>query len=879
MSFAPVFRESLLNAQRRLTEGREAIRLQHGGGSPGIQVCTHLTELLDEVVLAIYEAALADLSSDVIRAVRTDVTLVAHSGYGRRDVAPYSDVDLMLLYRAESREAVQRLSERLVRDLFDTGLDLGQSVRTVDEACQLGCNDATICTSLLEGRLLAGDVRLFDTFKERFRSRVRRSRQALIPAIEKARRDERSQYGETVYLLEPNVKRSRGCLRDIQLMRWVGFIRYGEADLDQLHLMGALTSEDRSTIRNAREFLLRLRNELHFHAGKSNDVLNKSEQLRIAALRGFPGTEGLLPVEQFMSEFFRHAHAVRAVVSNFVAASRPGHRARQLLGVILSHQVEGDFRITPREIVATRRGTAKLKSDLVEVLRLADLANMYDKRIANQTWQTVRSAMPQFTGEINDAVADRFLSLISQPAQLGELLSRLHELGVLEKVIPAFSHARSLLQFNEYHKYTVDEHCLRAVRACTEFISDRALLGRVYRDLKQKRTLHLALLIHDLGKGFAEDHSEVGSRIAAEVAHRLRLPLREAETLKFLVHKHLMMSHLAFRRDTSDDQLVVRFAVEVGSPEVLDMLFLLTAADMSAVGPGVWNQWKAEVLGDLYTRTMRHLAGDTRLGDDADRTAARLDAVRKELGKQDDREWFHRQLDAIPHAYLFGSTPKRIAAELRELRAVPKGNVFAHGRYLPETHTVEYIVGTHEGIAPGVFHRLTGALASHGLQILSAQINTLADGLVLDRFYVVDPDFAEAPPAGRIEEVNRALVHSLRSAEGESPRFRKTWRTSQQKSADLAKMAPSVRADNSTSDRYTILDVFAPDQLGLLYTISRVLFESGLSVSLAKIGTVLDQVVDVFYVTDQNGNKVRDESRLQEITQKLLEAIQLLEQS
>jgi [protein-PII] uridylyltransferase len=878
MPIAPIFRESLLNAKRRLTEGRDTIRRQHEGGSPGTLVSAHLTALLDEVVLAIYDAALADFPRETAEAIRANMALVSHSGFGRRDVAPYSDVDLMLLYRSDHAGSVQRLAERLMRDLFDAGLEVGQSVRTVEEACQLACNDATICTSLLESRLLAGDAKLFDAFSERFRSRVHSRRKLLAPAIEQARREERKQFGETVYLLEPNVKRSRGCLRDIQLMRWIGYLRYGEADLDNLHRLGVITQEDQAAIRSASEFLLRLRNELHFFAGKSNDVLNKSEQLRIAKLRGFAGTDGLLPVEQFMSEFFRHAHAVRAVTSNFVAAARPGRRLQQFLGTILSHSVEGDFRVTPREIVATRRGTAKLKTDLVEVLRLADLANLYDKRIAEQTWQTVRTALPHFTGAIDDGVAERFLSLLSQSAQLGDLLSRLHELGVLEKLIPAFAHARSLLQFNEYHKYTVDEHCLRAVKACTGFYSDRALLGRVYRDLKQKRTLHLALLIHDLGKGFPEDHSEVGARIAGEVAHGLRLPLREAETLKFLVHKHLLMSHLAFRRDTSDDQLVVRFAVEVGSPEVLDMLFVLTAADLSAVGPGVWNQWKAEVLGELYTRTMRHLAGDARLGDDADRTTARLAAVRQELGNQADREWFNRQLEALPHAYLFGSSPERIAAELRELHAVPSGSAVAHGRYLPETHTVEFIVGTHEEIAPGVFHRLTGALASQGLQILSAQINTLADGLILDRFYVVDPDFSDAPPQDRIESINQSLVNALRTAAGESPRFRKMWR-SQKKSADLAKLAPSVRADNSTSDRFTILDIFATDQLGLLYTISRSLFELGLSVSLAKIGTVLDQVVDVFYVTDQHGNKIHDESRLQEITAKLLAAIESLEET
>ena len=281
-----------------------------------------------------------------------------------------------------------------------------------------------------------------------------------------------------------------------------------------------------------------------------------------------------------------------------------------MVGSIFSHQVEGDYRVTSQHIVATTGGLAKLQTDLSEVLRLCDLANLHDKRIAPATWEDRAKAAPRLNDEMSPELCKQFLSLLSQPYRLGELLRRLHELGVLEKIIPGFTHARCLLQFNEYHKYTVDEHCILAVERATDFMSDPGLLGRVYLGIKQKRTLHLALLIHDLGKGFVEDHSEVGLRIAEETAQRLRLPLRETETLKFLVHKHLAMSHLAFWRDTSDDQVIVRFAVDVGSPEVLDMLFVLTAADFAAVGPGVWNSWKAEVLADLYQRTMQHLAGE-----------------------------------------------------------------------------------------------------------------------------------------------------------------------------------------------------------------------------------------------------------------------------
>jgi [protein-PII] uridylyltransferase len=880
MTSGPTFRETLLAARRRLNEGREQIRAQHQSGSPGIQVCARLTDLLDAVVVETYEGALLELPAERRAALRAAVTLVAHGGFGRRDVAPYSDVDLMILHDPGAPAELGHLAGRLLRDLYDVGLAVGQSVRTVDQACQWSLKDATVFTSLAESRFLAGNERLFAVFHERFRKLARARSAQLFQAIDQARREERAQFGETIYLLEPNLKRSRGGLRELQLLRWIGLACHGSPEPDDLQLLGALSKDDVQTLRAAGEFLLRLRNEMHFHAGKSHDVLHRVEQVRLAQVYGYQGTQALLPVEQFMRDYFRHTAAVRSIVSGFVLAARPGQRWQRMLGNLFGRQLEGDFLVTPRQIVATARGLEKIRGDLSEVLRLTDLANLSNKRIGPSTWEAVRAAVPHFDDQISTSTVSRFLSLLSQPARLGELLRRLLELGVLEKIVPAFGHARCLLQFNEYHKYTVDEHSILAVERATEFRDDTGPLGRVYRELKHKRTLHLALLIHDLGKGYVQDHCEVGAEIAAATAARLQLPPREAETLRFLVHKHLLMAHLAFRRDTSDDNLVVRFAVEVGSPETLDLLYLLTAADVAAVGPGVWTDWKAEVLTDLYERAMQHLAGDGAATRTADRLMQRRAAVRQALGRAQPAEWFERQLEALPQAYLYGSPPQRIAAELVELASLQPGEVRAAGRFLPDSRTVEYVVGTHEDVAPGIFHRLTGALAAQGLQILSAQIHTLAEGLVLDRFYVVDPDFADEPPPQRLEAVSQALADALRAPPGHVPTFRKLWQTdAQRERSELNRLPTRVRADNNTSDRYTILDIFTHDRRGLLYTITRTLYELGLSVALAKIGTYLDQVVDVFYVTDQEGRKIHDEQLLEQITTRLLAALAATEPS
>jgi [protein-PII] uridylyltransferase len=871
MTANPHFRPAVQAARARLAEGRERIKLQHQSGSPGIQVCAALTALLDGVVLAIYNAALDELAPEEDSPLRNNVTLVAHGGYGRRDVAPYSDVDLMVLHDDVPEALVAPLARRMLHDLFDVGFTLGQSVRTAADACRLAFKDATIFTSLLESRFLAGNQPLFDRFHHRFRRAAMRRWRRTTTAIAKARDDERTQFGETVYLLEPNLKRSPGGLRDVQLLRWIGFARYGQAEPDALAMMGELSKDDHQAIRRATEFLLRLRNEMHFHAGKASDALERAEQVRLAAVFGYRGSESILPVEEFMGEYFRHTNAVQHVVTRFLDGARPWSRLAEFLSPVFSHQVEGDFRVGPRRIAATQQGLAKIHRDLTQILRLADLANLYNKGIAHATWKAVREAALQLPDELSPEAAERFLSLLSQPARLGPLLRNLHELGVLEKIIPDFAHARCLLQFNEYHKFTVDEHCIRSVERATEFVTHRGVVGDVYRGLKEKRTLHLALLIHDLGKGYVEDHSEVGARIAVEVAKRLRLPEREAETLRFLVHKHLMMSHLAFRRDTSDEQLILRFAVDVGSPEALSMLFVLTCADLAAVGPGVLNDWKSEVLADLYLRTMQHLSGES----PSAVTERRRAAVRALLDHEPAYDRLADQVRTLPTSYLQSAPPERIADDLRKLTTLKRGDVRTWCRYLPETHTVEYTVGTHEDITPGVFHKLTGGLSSQGLEILSADINTLPGGLVLDRFIVHDPDFADEPPTGRLEQIKSKLASALTS--DSPPAFRQVWQRSKPSVPGTVPSLPTqVKVDNSTSESYTIIDVFALDRMGLLYTITRTLFELGLSVSLAKIGTYLDQVVDVFYVTDQHGRKVKDEGRLQHIRETLLAAIESL---
>ncbi len=875
-------RPSVIEAKNRLAEGYERLKLRHVEGASGVEISRRLTDLRDEVVLDLALAALEDIGEAGDDGLLKHVALVAHGGYGRRDVAPFSDVDLMLLHPIGVGSRIPPFAERLLRDVFDAGLILGHSVRTPDQACRLAFSDAEICTALVESRLLVGDKHLYQGYMRSFQRTVARHQRFLIGEIDKSRLEERMRFGETVFLLEPNVKRSGGSLRDMQLIRWLGFVRYGSKNFSDLADFGALSQDDLEALTRASEFLLHLRNELHFHSGQPTDVLDRAEQLRIAEMRGYRDADGLLAVEAFMRDYFRQTQAVWHIAERFLARARMRDRWARVVTAFFGHRVEDGVHVGPAGMVIRKHKAEEAGRNLTTVIRLVDLANLYDKPIEPHTWEIIRREAANLPPAMPPPEACKhFLSLLNNPARIGQFLRDLHDAGLLERFIPAFARARGLLQFNQYHKFTVDEHCLRALEFATDLQQDEGPLGKVYRSMRNKSVLHLSLLLHDLGKGYLEDHREVGVQIAADVSKRLGLNARDAELLRFLVHKHMTMNHMAFRRDV-DDQLAIDLAVLVGTPDVLKMLYVMTAADLGAVGPGVWDGWKAEIVTDLYHRAMHFLAGESPATVLDDNMRQRRESIQAWLGAEKDDEWFARRVEELPDDYLNATQPKQAASDLRLLHSLhceTASRALAVSEYLPETAVCQYTVATTENVAPGIFHKLNGALTSQGLRIQAAQIHTFADGSVLDRFWAIDPDFAGEPPFDRLGHVNDALVKSILYPTNQPPVFRRTWHSGGNRVVRTPGIPTRVNIDNSTSDKFTILDIFTHDRTGLLYAITRALFDLELSVARAKIGTYLDQVVDVFYVTDRESRKIEDETRLEEIRKRLLEIVETLPNS
>ncbi len=865
---------TVIESKRALKDGLLKLRAAHDGGATGLEVSNQLADLLDTIVRNTFDAAVLQANA---KEHAHKLTLVAHGGYGRRDVSPYSDVDLMLLHAPEIEQQAALVAKYLSQWIVDIGCILGFSLRTVLQCHKMAWADATIFTTLVESRFLAGSIEMFDSFFKGFRDGTLRRSKRLVRAVEIARREERRRYGETVFLLEPNIKRSRGGLRDIQLVRWIGFAQFGVSDLEQLSKLGHLMSDDFQSLSVGHQFLIRLRNQMHFVAGKTQDQLDRSLQMSLAAWAGYPGADGILPVEQFMQEYFAHTSEIRYSSAHFLESAKWNSPIAQSLEHTMAIRVQRDYRVGWRHVWATKAGLERLKRDPAAVLELMSISARYNRPIEHQTWREIRSAMRNRpAGQMDDMTIARFMELMGSTSGLASQLRRLHELRALEQFIPDMTHARCLLQFNQYHKYTVDAHSIRAVECVTELETNPSLLGVIYRGLKNKALLHLALLIHDLGKGFLEDHSEVGRRIAKRLGTRLKLNSQDRETLAFLVHQHLLLSQTAFRYDLSDNAAAVRFAAVVGSSERLQLLLLLTYADLASVGPDVVNQWKIDLLLQLYYQTDAHFRDDKPGEGFRAEITSRRRSVLSTVPAGSDDQWWQQQVEALPIGYLMRSTPQELVAELSQFKKLDKEHCLCWGKYIASQKALEFTIVTDQrGRLIGTFHRITGALSSQGMQIIAADIHTQPGDIAWDRFQVEDPESQGSPSPGRIQAVCEAIRAALNPENSAAPVFAKKWSKVSGKAAEELKTQPTqVRFDNSTSDQYTIITLFAYDRMGLLYSVSKVLFEMQLVLNYAKISTHLDQVVDVFYVSDLEGNKIEESTALYLIRQRLLQAVE-----
>lgn len=862
--------EYIVKARKWHQQGREQLKKLHDDGAPGRRVVNGMSDLVDNIIRLLYHHIRKELEQEG-EEIDSRVALVFHGGCGRREFAPYSDIDFMALYRGHQDSAIEEFARRLTQAIFDTGFQLGFSLRTPRQACSMALQDPSVFSSLTESRFIGGSMDLYQNYLSRLKRITGRRATHIIRAIVAAREAERAQFGETVYLLRPNVKKTRGCLRDVHLVRWLGFVRFGETDIDQLCRKGAISSIDASRLQKANEFLLRLRNELHFSAGRANDMLGKNEQVRIAKIWGYEGDEVALPVERLMRDYFGYTSEIRYCSDHFVELSQHRPTFTNVFEPMMTRPIDDVFCMSPFQIGVQPEKIDEIKTDLTSVLKLMQLSIVHSREINYQTWEAIRTAMIESRDiEFAPETGGQFMALLRSPEKLGFMLRRLAELRVLERIVPPFGHARNLMQFNEYHQYTVDEHSIQAVERATEFEDDKGDLGTAYRSLRDKSLLHLTLLIHDLGKGFEEDHSEVGKRFAGEICPRLGINTEDTELVQFLVHNHLMMSHVAFQRDINDPNMVAEFAANVGSRKNLRLLYLLTCADIAAVGPGTLNQWKFGLLKDLYHRAMDLLDGLHTTQRDAEFTDEELKAFRELASDEPTAIWLLEQTRLLPVGYYEKHSMEQIAEHLLELSRTTGYESAVRLNFNHKTMMFDLGIGRRVERRSGIYYRVAGMLASEGLRIRAADIKHLDDPFVWYWFQFEDPNLSEPPPAAMLYRILQKAKQMAESKELAPPVFPIHYKDDPERSKNLPKPPISVVIDSQSVEWASVIDVFAWTRLGLLYRISKRIYELKLDVRFARVARFGMQVIAVFYVTDENGDKILDARRLVEVRRELL---------
>jgi len=863
-----------------LDEHRALVARRVMAGASGAETLAAMTEFVDGLIIGRYREAMRQGGDEMTTIGMQQCCLVALGGYGRRELAPQSDIDLMFLYQAGTGKAVESLIRAVLHPLWDCGFQVGHSVRTIADSIELAETDATVKTSMMEARFLAGSADLFQEFHRKYwRKVVSKNSDLYLDQKLEERRREYQKFGETVYLLEPNVKKSKGGLRDLHLLQWAGMARFQAPTIRELSDRGILSRADSLALTEAREFLWRVRALLHVHAGAPQEILTFDEQVWLAQHFGYHDQPHLLAVEQFMQQYYQHTMGLHERCMRFVERCRSVPFWQRLSRFLPAPRVDEYFVVRGSLLSVADEHRNKVLDSPALLLRLFDLARAKKLTIVPPLIEDIHRHVDQVPADAycTAEVSNGFLRILAGPGTTATL-EAMHRAHLLEKLVPAMCTVRGLMQFNQYHKYTVDEHSLLAVGRAEALGQDSGVLGEVYRGIKRKDILHLAVLMHDLGKGQEEDHSDVGKRLSEEVAVRLGFDEQETRTLSFLVHRHLLMAHTAFRRDPNDEKVVLPFAREVGTPEVLKKLLALTAADIAAVGPGVLTKWKESLLIELYLRTMPEVSGDR----DEQRAPERWSKVVEDVSRhmsqaghgESDQAWIDAQLKQFPERYVYGTGGARIAAHLTAVWRLHRGDVVVETDFNRELGVCEYSVITHDDLTPGIFSKIAGVMAGSALQILDAQILTRADGIIVDTFQVTDPDYQGEPPVERRQTVGDRIAAVLKGWEHVDDVLRRGARLKLTKPLPKAPEATEVRIDNETSDSCTIIDVFADDRQGLLHVITNAIFQLGLSIHAARISTRLDQVADVFYVTDQAGRKVRDHTQLERVRTGIEQAIE-----
>ncbi|MCI0431195.1 MAG: [protein-PII] uridylyltransferase [Rhodospirillales bacterium] len=861
-----------------VAEGEAELMRRLGAGETGIAYGLARTYLADQLLRVLYEFTLRYVVRLANPSAAERLALVATGGYGRRELAPYSDIDLLFLLPYKITPSGEQVVETILYFLWDLGFKVGHATRSVEECIRQAKADWTIRTNLLEARFIWGDEALFEDLQRRYATEVHGADPIGFVEAKLAERDERHRrMGDSRYVLEPNIKDGKGGLRDLQTLYWIAKYLYRIDDVASLPDQGVLTPAEVSGFEKARLFLLTLRCHLHAVAGRAEDRLTFDLQPQVGRRMGYTDHAGSRGVERVMKHYFLIAKEVGDLTRIFCAALEAAQRRKPKFrgGFAWRRRMLEGFVVEGGRLNVSDPGI--FAAQPVQILKLFRLAQREKLDIHPAALQLVTRHLKLVRGLTADRDANRlFLEMLTAREDPETTLRRLNEAGVFGRFIPDFGRVVAQMQYDMYHSFTVDEHTIRAIGMLNRIESgalrdELPVASAVVHKVLSRRVLYLAVLLHDIAKGRGGDHSELGAEIALKLCPRLGLEPDEIETVAWLVRYHLLMSNTAFKRDIDDASTIETFSAAVQSIERLRLLLVLTAADIRAVGPKTWNGWKATLLRELYYRTEEHLSGGLITEGREARVKAAQDALRLLIPDWTD-DVFAEHAARAPASYWLGFDPETQARHARLVREAEatKAPLLIESRVLPARAVTEVTIVAADH--PGLFARLAGGLALSGADIVDARIFTLTNGLALDTFTI---QTAEGGPFDRPDRLAKLAANLERVLAGGVRPEQELRRLPQRLPSRTQAMAvvPRVLIDNKASATHTVVEVTGRDRPGFLYQVTSALTAQNLQISTAKISTFGVRAVDVFYVKDQFGLKIDKEARLAQIREALLAAV------
>lgn len=839
-----------------LQQGRARLEQAYRQGASGLRLVREQSRLTDHLLRQIWSVLPRLLGPD---RAPGDIALVAVGGYGRGELHPHSDIDLLFLFGDHpSGERTSAFVEAFVAFLWDIRMQVGHSVRSVDECLKEGADNLTVITSLLEARLLAGEKPLFLQLRGRLREHNPWSSAAFFEAKMAEQRARHARFGDTAYNLEPNVKEGPGALRDLHVVEWVAKRHFGCVDLHCLVQADFITPREYDTLMRARNFLWRLRAGLHYAAGRHEERLLFDYQHKLAADLGYRDTPESLAVEKLMKRYFRTLKEVSILTEMLLQSLRedifPSVGETRI-------QLDADFEIRNGKLRTLR---PELFTDTPSsILTLFEHLQQQseDVGINARTLRRLRASLHGIDRRFREDPRNQaaFMRLLRSGKGLNRVLRQMNAYGVLGAYIPAFGRIVGQMQHDLFHVYTVDQHTLFLVRNLRRFgvpahEHELPLCSRIYQQLKKPELLIIAGLFHDIAKGRGGNHSELGAADVRRFCERHGLGAEDGVLAAWLVRHHLVMSSISQRRDISDPEVIREFAHLVGCQEYLDNLLLLTVADIRATNPDLWNSWKAQLLWDLYHATSDLLRQERpQPMDSEERVRDRQNDVLNLLPAQNS-QLVQRHWDRLRSSYFFRYDAEEIAWHTQAIVESHSLDLpLVRARLHPQRASTELLI--YAPNVEGLFTHLTGTLDRLGLNVVDARLDVTPDGFALDTFHILDGDDGVIEEPRALQELEWSLKESLR---GGVFKQAPAWRVRRRRQQKAFQVSLGIHFDNDALENYTLMEIVSPDRPGLLYQIAQALQPLHIQVQGAKIATFGERAEDTFFLVDRDGKKLDD---------------------